>query len=385
MVLTFQIVGTIAQWQVYAATHDSLYIGFLALTEVIPAILMNLVGGYAADSFNRRSMALIGSFFASASVIILVSTSGSHTLTSIVPLFIATAINGIGRGIMAPASTALLGEIVNERYYARAAVFNSIAWQTSVIAGPALAGIIYEKISPLLCYQIALGLSTVSTLFYFSIHPPKKPRVVREPFSVAMREGFHFLWNTKIILGSISLDMFAVLFGGAVALLPAFSDQIYLMGASGLGLLRSSPAIGAAIMGILLIFLPIRRGAGKILLLSVTLFGISMIAFGLNTSFYAALGILVFSGAVDNVSVVMRSTILQTHTTDKIRGRIAAINSIFIASSNEIGAFESGLTARYMGLVPSVVFGGCMTVLVVLFIAWRIPSLRRLSFAGVQK
>ncbi|HRP70607.1 MAG TPA: MFS transporter, partial [Turneriella sp.] len=149
--------------------------------------------------------------------------------------------------------------------------------------------------------------------------------------------------------------------------------------------LRSAPAVGAAVMGIILVFIPIRRHAGKILLAAVALFGVIMILFGLNTHFYTAIVLLTLSGAVDNVSVVMRSTILQTHTNDQIRGRIAAINSIFIASSNEIGAFESGLTARYIGLVPSVVFGGCMTVLVVVLVAWRIPSLRRLSFADIQK
>ncbi|HRP70260.1 MAG TPA: MFS transporter, partial [Turneriella sp.] len=164
MVLTFQIVGTIAQWQVYAATRDSLYIGFLALTEVIPAILMNLVGGYAADTFSRKRMALIGSCFTTTSVFILVSTSGSHHLESIVPLFVATFVNGLGRGIVAPASTALLGDIVDRNFYARAAVFNSIAWQMSIISGPAMAGIVYEKFTPLLCYQIALALTCLSML-----------------------------------------------------------------------------------------------------------------------------------------------------------------------------------------------------------------------------
>jgi MFS family permease len=385
MVLSFQIVGTIAHWQVYAATHDSIYIGYLALTEVIPAISLSLIGGYWADSFNRRRIALIGSFITWISVIILLTTSGKHKLDSILPLFIATGIIGVGRGIIAPASSALLGEIVQKDLYARAAVFNSIGWHVALITGPAMAGIFYEKFSPLLCYQIALGLTIASVLFFFLIHAPAKPQNKREKLSHAVREGLRFVFRNKVILGAISLDMFAVLFGGAVALLPAFSDLIYLTGAAGLGYLRAAPAAGAAVMGLLLIFVPIRRHAGKVLLTAVAAFGLLMIAFGLNKDFSAAIVILALSGAFDNISVVMRSTIMQTHTPDPMRGRVAAVNSIFIASSNEIGAFESGLTAKFMGLVPSVVFGGSMTILVVLTIAFFIPSLRKLSFAETQK
>lgn len=385
MVLGFQIVGTIAHWQVYAATRDSIYIGYLALTEVIPAISLSLIGGYWADSYNRRRIALMGSMITLISVAILLYTSGARELKSIVPLFVATAIIGVGRGVIAPASSALLGEIVQKDFYARAAVFNSIGWHIALITGPAMGGIFYEKFSPLLCYQVAMGLSIASVIFLFLIHAPLKPQLKREKLVSAIREGLSFVFRTKIILGAISLDMFAVLFGGAVALLPAFSDLIYLTGASGLGYLRAAPAMGAALMGILLIFVPIRRHAGRVLLTAVATFGLMMIAFGLNKDFQAAIVILALSGAVDNISVVMRSTIMQTHTPDAMRGRVAAVNSIFIASSNEIGAFESGLTAKLMGLVPSVVFGGSMTILVVLTVAFLIPSLRRLSFAETQK
>lgn len=385
MVLGFQIVGTIAHWQVYAATRDSIYIGYLALTEVIPAICLSLIGGYWADSFNRRRIALIGSFITFVSVTVLLLFAGSRELKSILPLFVAVGIIGVGRGIIAPASSALLGEIVNKEYYGRAAVFNSIGWHIGLITGPAMGGLLYEKFSPLLCYQIALGLTIASVVFLYAIYAPLRPQNRREKLSHAVREGLRFVFRTKIILGAISLDMFAVLFGGAIALLPAFSDQIYLTGASGLGYLRAAPATGAALMGIFLIFVPIRAHAGKVLLSAVAAFGLAMIAFGLNKDFHVAIAILAVSGAVDNISVVMRSTIMQTHTPDQMRGRVAAVNSIFIASSNEIGAFESGLTAKFMGLVPSVVFGGSMTILVVLMIAFSIPSLRNLSFAESQK
>jgi MFS family permease len=385
MVLGFQIVGTIAHWQVYAITRDSIYIGYLALSEVIPAIALSLLGGYWADSFNRRKVALIGSSITLFSITILVSGAAANEPSSILPLFIAVAIIGVGRGIVAPASTALLGEIVDRHFYARAAVFNSIGWHMALIVGPAMAGILYEKYSPLFCYRTALVLTVLSILFLWFIHAPGRPANRREKISVAIREGLRFVFHTRIVLGAMSLDMFAVLFGGAVALLPAFSDVIYKTGAEGLGYLRAAPAVGAAIMGLILIFVPIRHHAGKVLLVAVALFGITMIAFGLNTDFTRALFILALSGGVDNISVVMRSTIMQTHTPDPMRGRVAAVNSIFIASSNELGAFESGFTAKFMGLVPAVVFGGSMTIVVVLLVAWLIPELRRLSFAGTQK
>jgi MFS family permease len=385
MVLSFQIVGTIAHWQVYATTRESIYIGYLALTEVIPAISLSLLGGYWADSFNRRRIALIGSTVTLVSILVLLIWASETELKSILPLFVAVAIIGVGRGIIAPASSALLGEIVSKEYFGRAAVFNSIGWHMALITGPAMAGLLYENFSPLVCYQLALALNVTSILSLMLIHAPNKPLNKRENLYVSIREGLRFVFRTKIILGAITLDMFAVLFGGAVALLPAFSDLIYLTGASGLGYLRAAPAVGAAFMGILLIFIPIRAHAGKILLVAVAAFGVTMIAFGLNKDFNTALIILALSGLVDNISVVTRSTILQTHTPDAMRGRVSAVNSIFIASSNEIGAFESGVTAKFMGLVPAVVFGGSMTVIVVIAVAVLIPKLRQLSFAHDQK
>lgn len=385
MVLGFQIVGTIAHWQVYAIKRDSIYIGYLALTEVVPAIALSLVGGYWADSFNRRKVALVGSFITLLSVLILLGGATANEPESIGPLFIAVAVIGVGRGIVAPAATALLGEIVDRHFYARAAVFNSIGWHMALITGPAMAGVLYEKYSPLFCYRTALILTGLSIVLLWFIRSPGRPAAPREQISVAIREGLKFVFQTRIVLGAMSLDMFAVLFGGAVALLPAFSDLIYKTGAEGLGYLRAAPAVGAALMGLVLIFFPIRHHAGRILLVAVALFGLTMIAFGLNTDFNRALLILALSGGVDNISVVMRSTIMQTQTPDAMRGRVAAVNSIFIASSNEIGAFESGFTAKFMGLVPAVVFGGSMTIVVVIVIALLLPELRRLSFAGTQK
>jgi MFS family permease len=385
MVLGFQIVGTIAHWQVYAITRDSIYIGYLALSEVLPAIAMSLLGGYWADTFNRRIIALIGTAFTILSTVVLLLAASADNLTNIWPLFIAVVIIGIGRGIIAPASSALLGEIVPHHYFGRAAVFNSIGWHIALITGPAFAGIMYEKYSAALCYRYAMALTLASGTFLFLLKAPKREKKPREKITVAIAKGFQFLLQNKIVLGAMSLDMFAVLFGGAIALLPAFSDQIYMRGASGLGYLRAAPALGAAIMGLMLVIFPIRRHAGRILLCAVGAFGLAIIAFGLNTHYYLAIAILAFSGLVDNISVVLRSTILQTHTPDAMRGRVAAVNSIFIASSNEIGAFESGFTAKYMGLVPAVVFGGSMTIVVVLVIALALPELRRLQFTDSQK
>lgn len=385
MVLGFQIVGTIAHWQVYAITRESIYIGYLALSEVLPAIAMSFLGGYWADTFNRRVVALIGTLFTILSTVVLLFAASAENLATIWPLFVAVVIIGIGRGIIAPASSALLGEIVPHHYFGRAAVFNSIGWHIALITGPAFAGIMYEKFSAALCYRYALGLTIASGTFLFLLKAPKREKKPREKITVAIAKGFEFLFKNKIVLGAMSLDMFAVLFGGAIALLPAFSDQIYMRGASGLGYLRAAPALGAAIMGLLLVAFPIRRHAGRILLGAVAAFGLAIIAFGLNTHYYLAIIILAFSGLVDNISVVLRSTIMQTHTPDAMRGRVAAVNSIFIASSNEIGAFESGFTAKYMGLVPAVLFGGSMTIVVVIVIALALPELRRLQFTDSQK
>jgi len=385
MVLGFQVVATIAQWQIYAATHDSIYIGYLALCEVIPAISLSLIGGYWSDSFNRRFIAICGTLISTLSVLVLLLFAAAHELNSILPLYIAVTITGVARGLLGPSSTALLGEIVAPDLYARAAVFNSIGWHIALITGPAMAGLLFEATSPLVCYRVAFALALLSLGFLFLVHAPGRPNKKRERLSTAVGEGLKFVFRTQVVLGAMSLDMFAVLFGGAIALLPAFCDQIYLTGASGLGVLRGAPAIGAATMGLLLIFVPIRRHAGRVLLTAVATYGILMIVFGINKDFRAAILILALSGAVDNISVVMRSTILQTHTPDAMRGRVAAVNSIFIASSNEIGAFESGLAAKLMGLVPSVVFGGSMTILVVAVVAMTLPKLRNLSFAATQK
>lgn len=385
MALGFQIVATIGHWQVYATTHDSIYIGYLALTEVIPAISLSLFGGYLADHYNRRHLALLGSVITLASGLLLLMTSGTHKLATILPLFVATGIIGVARGLVGPASSALLGQIVDKHLYGRAAVFNSIGWHIALIMGPAMAGILYEKYTPLLCYQLAVTLTVLSAIFMVIIRSSHTKKAERERIQKAISEGLKYVFREKVILGALSLDMFAVLFGGAVALLPAFSHLVYKTGASGLGLLRAAPAAGAAVMGILLIFIPIRAHAGKILLYAVAGFGLTMIAFGINTDFHVAIGILALSGMVDNISVVMRSTILQTNTPDHMRGRVSAVNSIFIASSNEIGAFESGVAAKLMGLERSVVFGGTMTMLIVGYVAWKIPKLRQLSFAESQK
>ncbi|MCS6972605.1 MAG: MFS transporter [Leptospiraceae bacterium] len=385
MVLSLQMVTTIAHWQVYTITRDPLWIGYLALAEVIPAIALSLPGGYWADSFNRRRIALCGLAVAALSGAILTGFSLRREIDQLSPLFAAIGAIGIGRGILAPASTALYGEIVARHYYARAAVFSSIGWHIAMIAGPALAGIVYEKWGSLAAYRTALLLSLFSWTSLWLIRAPGRPNSARESIRRALSEGLRFVGKNRIILGAMSLDMFAVLFGGAVALLPAFSDQIYKTGAEGLGYLRAAPAVGAAIMGVILVFLPIRHHAGRVLLGAVAAFGITMIAFAITRDFYTALFILAVSGGVDNISVVLRSTILQTHTPDAMRGRVAAVNSIFIASSNELGAFESGVAARLLGLVPSVIFGGTVTIVVVLLIAIFVPELRRLSFADSQK
>jgi MFS family permease len=298
----------------------------------------------------------------------------------IVPVFATIFLTGLARGILGPAQVALLGELVPRNLYGNAATWNSANWQVAAVMGPAIGGMVYGFWGIIPAYSIVLGLYTLS-FFMISLIKAERHEVFQSAEGVfrRIRGGIDFVFKTPELLGAFTLDMFAVLFGGAVAMLPVFASDILYIGPQGLGLLRACPAIGATIMAFVLMFRPPVRETGKILFICVIGFGLCMIGFGLSRSFLLSGVLLILSGAFDNVSVVIRGTILQLYTPDDMRGRVASVNSIFIGSSNELGAFESGVTARLMGLVPSVVFGGIMTLAVV-FITIKVNKpLRKLS------
>ena len=376
--------SVIVGWQIYAISHNVLWLGFIGLAEVIPQIGISLFAGHYIDLWNRRKIVNYTTLLLIFGAVILLIYSADATYFSerfgIMPIFVTIFLTGLARGILGPAQVALLGQLVPRNYYANAATWNSAMWQVAAVMGPAVGGLIYGFWGIIPAYSLVLIFYTLSFFMIMLIKTGRHEVIeTAEGVFTRIRTGISFVFKTPELLGAFTLDMFAVLFGGAVAMLPVFASDILHIGPQGLGLLRACPAIGATLMAFLLMFRPPVRETGKILFICVLGFGLCMIGFGLSKSFLLSGLLLILSGAFDNVSVVIRGTILQLFTPDDMRGRVASVNSIFIGSSNELGAFESGVAARLMGLVPSVVFGGIMT-LVVVFTTLKINKpLRKLS------
>ncbi len=376
--------SVIVGWQVYDLTHNVLWLGFIGLVEVIPQVSISLFAGHYIDIWDRRKIVNYTTLLLVLGSLILLIYSANAAYFSakfgVFPIFITIFLTGLARGIISPAQVALLGQLVPRNLYANAATWNSANWQVAAVMGPAIGGLIYGFWGIIPAYSLVLGLNVLSFFMIMFLKVAKHEVIeTAEGVFTRIRSGIDFVFKTPELLGAFTLDMFAVLFGGAVAMLPVFASDILLVGPQGLGLLRACPAIGATLMAFILMFRPPMKDTGKMLFLSVIGFGICMIGFGLSTSFLLSGFILILSGAFDNISVVIRGTILQLYTPDDMRGRVASVNGIFIGSSNELGAFESGVTAKLMGLVPSVVFGGFMT-LVVVFTTIKINKpLRKLS------
>jgi len=376
--------SVIVGWQIYAISHNVLWLGFIGLAEVIPQVGISLFAGHYIDLWNRRKIVNYTTLLLIFGAVILLIYSADATYFSerfgIMPIFVTIFLTGLARGILGPAQVALLGQLVPRNYYANAATWNSAMWQVAAVMGPAVGGLIYGFWGIIPAYSLVLIFYTLSFFMIMLIKTGRHEVIeTAEGVFTRIRTGISFVFKTPELLGAFTLDMFAVLFGGAVAMLPVFASDILHIGPQGLGLLRACPAIGATLMAFLLMFRPPVRETGKILFICVLGFGLCMIGFGLSKSFLLSGLLLILSGAFDNVSVVIRGTILQLFTPDEMRGRVASVNSIFIGSSNELGAFESGVAARLMGLVPSVVFGGIMTLAVV-FTTIRVNKpLRKLS------
>ena len=376
--------SVIVGWQIYDITHNVLWLGFIGLTEVIPQVGISLFAGHYVDIWNRKKIAAF-------TIIILVAGAISLLVYSInidyfssrfgvYPIFIAIFLTGLSRGIMSPTLVAMLGQLIPRNLYANAATWNSANWQMAAMLGPAVGGLIYGYLGIIPAYSIVLAFYVFSFVMILFVKISAHETVdAAEGIFARIRSGIEFVFKTPELLGAFALDMFAVLFGGAVAMLPVFASDILKTGPQGLGVLRACPAAGATLMAVILMFRPPVKETGKILFTAVTGFGLCMIAFALSRNFLLSAIILILSGAFDNISVVIRGTILQLFTPDHMRGRVASVNSIFIGSSNELGAFESGVAAKLMGLVPSVIFGGCMTLAVVLTTLKVNKPLSRLS------
>jgi len=380
IVLAYQIVVVVVGWHIYELTHDALALGLIGLAEVIPYFCCALFAGYAIDHHSRRMFGVLASLVTSLYALILVATT-TDILQGNPSIWIygAIACGGFARAFIGPSYNALFALILPRDQYARAAGVGSSVFQFGLVVGPALGGALVGWASMTTAYAVsaALALSAAITLLLLRVDepPPAKP----SPVLSSIGEGLRFVFSNQIILGAQALDMFAVLFGGAVAMLPAFIRDIFHYGPEGLGILRAAPAVGAIIIGIVLAKYPPNRYAGRLLLAAVAGFGMCIISFALIPYFWVAAFFLMLSGICDGVSVVMRTTIMQLATPDAMRGRVASINGIFIGSSNELGAFESGLAARMMGLIPSVIFGGIMTLGVVATTAHLAPRLRKLE------
>ncbi len=384
VVLATQIQATVVGWQIYEITHDALSLGLIGMAEAIPAITVSLYAGHVVDIIERKKILLITVFIlllCSASLLFFTTSPGNFILAyGAIPIYSTIFISGIARGFLSPANFSFMPQLVPRHLYANAVSLNSTFWQASSIGGPMLAGFIYAFYGITTSYLVDTALVTAGLFFYFSLpRKPLPPASEEQGIVEKIKAGLKFVFKNEIVLSAITLDLFAVLFGGAVALLPIFAGEILKVGPEGLGMLRAAPGIGAVLMALYITHNPIQKNMGNILLLSVAGFGFCMIGFGLSSNLWLSLVVLMMSGGFDSVSVIVRSTLIHTQTPENMKGRVSAVNSIFIGSSNEIGMFESGVAARLMGVVPSVIFGGCMTLLVVAVTSRVSKSLRSLQ------
>src|SRR5215216_138114 len=365
-------------WELWLRTHQPFVLGMVGLVQVIPVILLSLPAGHVADQYNRKRIVLITELFLALCVLGLGWLS--YTAGSLILIYALLLGIGIARAFNDPASSTLLPETVPRHLFSNAATWSTSTWHFASIAGPALAGLLIGFFNSVILIYVFDALAAIIFCILLVLIKGRQLALAEKSATwTSLLEGFRFMRSTKVILAAITLDMFAVLFGGAVALLPIYATDILRVGAQGLGILRAAPSAGALLMAFLLAHLPPMKNAGRTLLLAVTGFGLATIVFGLSTSFLLSVAILALLGALDNISVVIRGTLLLTQTPDEMRGRISSVNSIFIGISNELGSFESGVAASLFGPVISVVAGGIGKILVVWIVARVWPEMGRLK------
>ncbi len=383
MTLATQIQGIVVGWQIYTITHDPLSLGLIGLAEALPFLSISLPAGHTADRLNRRTITLLSlAAMVACSASFLVFSVHPRVLAApgVWPFFAVIFVSGIARAFYNPARAALLAEIVPRAAYANASAWRSSAWQTAAVAGPAIGGLLYGFSSATVAYAADSTLMVISVAAFAAIrYTPQPAGAVREPLVQSLRAGIHFVFHQPAILGALTLDLFSVLLGGAEALLPVFASDILHVGPEGLGILRAAPAVGAVVMSIYIAHRRPMERAGRAMLFAVATFAIAIIGFGLSRNVVLSFGLLALSGMADNVSVVVRATLLQIMSPPEMLGRVSAVNAIFIGSSNELGAFESGVTARLLGTVPAVILGGLASLGVVGVVARTVPSLRDLK------
>jgi MFS family permease len=389
MTLCTQIMSVSVGYFVYDLTGDPLMLGFIGLAEALPAIGISLYAGHLADKYNRRNII-------AACILVLLLCGFSLWMLALnreelgKPLLLSgiyTVIffTGIARGFFSPTNFAFLPQLVERETLPNAITWNSSTWEVASVTGLGLGGLLYGFIGVTATFGVMTALAVLAFVFILRIAPRPVPPVDRiESASERIKEGVRFVFNNQLIISAVLLDLFAVLFGGAVALLPIFAKDILKVGPQGLGILRAAMSLGAITMAFFLAHRPLNKGAGKIMLACVAGFGLCIIGFGLSRWFMLSFFFLFLGGVLDEVSVFIRASLVQFQTPDHMKGRVSSVNSIFITSSNEIGAFESGLAASLLGTVPSVIFGGVMTLVVVGITWWKAPKLRTYDFSSSE-
>ncbi|HEY9165556.1 MAG TPA: MFS transporter [Candidatus Kryptonia bacterium] len=379
-----QMQSLVVGWQVYQETHDALSLGLIGFCEAAPFLGIALVAGHVADVVSRKKIILVtgGVYSLCAATLLLISTELHFILLQhgVFPIYVVIFVIGLTRGFMSPAQAAFSSQLVPRALYGNASTWGTVSWQISEVVGPAVGGLVYSFADIGTAYGAVILLSAIGFAFFALIH--NKPMPVRNRQETVMQSlsvGVRFVFRNQALLSAVTLDMFAVFFGGAFAVLPIFADKVLHVGPRGLGLLRASPAVGAIIISVVMANYPMFRKAGRNLFACVFAYGVMVIAFALSRNFYLSLAFLLLSGMFDNVSVVIRSTILQLLTPDEMRGRVSAVNGIFTGTSDGLGSFESGVAAKLLGLVPSVVFGGSMTLVTVAAVRVAAPELRTLK------
>ena len=383
MTVASQIQAVVVAWQIYDITHDPLSLGLIGLAEVLPFIAFALYAGHVADRSNRRVISLASLavlFCCSVTLLVFNVIPGFLHSHGAIPFYAVIFVSGIARSFLQPARQALSAELIPRSLYANAVAWRSSTWQTAAVVGPALGGLIYGFASARVAYIAdAIMMAMALVVFWWIEYVRTAESKPRSDERGSLLEGLRFVFRESVLLSALTLDLFSVLLGGAEALLPVYADRILHVGPQGLGILRAAPAAGAVLASVYLAHRPPFKRAGRTLLYAVAAFALCIVAFGVSKSFAVSTGVLFISGLADNVSVLIRSTLLQVLTPGHMLGRVSAVNSIFVGSSNELGAFESGVAAKLLGPIPAVVLGGLASLGVVIAVGMFVPRLRQLG------
>ncbi|MCO5733542.1 MFS transporter [Rhizobium sp. SSA_523] len=372
-----QIVSVAVGWQMYDVTGNTLYLGLIGLFQFLPSLLLILVTGTVADRYNRRAIVAVCLFLGGLCTAALLALTVTGTFSPW-PVFGILIVFGIERAFMGPAVQSLAPNLVPEHALPNAVAWNSSSWQTASILGPVAGGLLYGA-SATIAYTVALAFMLAAAILIVSIPKPMQRQGSKAVNLQTILAGFRFIWSEKVVLGAISLDLFAVLLGGAVALMPVFARDILELGPWGLGLLRAAPGIGAIVVAVLLAAYPIKHRAGVFMFVGVALFGAATVIFGLSQTVWLSIAALMLMGASDMISVYVRESLIMLWTPDEVRGRVNAVNMVFVGASNELGEFRAGTMAHLIGAVPAVVIGGFGTLAVAVIWAARFPKLRKID------